>query len=210
MFDDRDAVRAQLGRPLKGESEVVRRCSLRLPIVVAVPPVLASGEPFPTRYWLTCPLARKRIGRLENANGVRHFDERVTQEPDFAAALRRAHETYATERDELVADEVVRRPRGGIAGIDHATADVVGVKCLHAHFAHHAAGGDNPVGAAIAPFVESLECASPCVGPRRGAGAWSEPSHPVSGPGGDPRRAFGAKRADTHESNDTDDESSSG
>lgn len=189
MIDDRDAVRAQLGRPLRGESEVVRRCSLRLPIVVAVPPVLASGEPFPTRYWLTCPLARKRIGRLENANGVRHFDERVAHDAVFEEALRAAHDAYASARDELISDDVARRPRGGIAGID-PSAGVVGVKCLHAHFAHHAAGGANPVGAAIAPFVEPLECTSPCVG----EGAWSEPPHPVSGPGGDPRAAFDEDR----------------
>ncbi|MCA9616351.1 MAG: DUF501 domain-containing protein [Myxococcales bacterium] len=181
MVDDREALRVQLGRPLRAESDVVRRCSLRLPIVVAVPPVLASGEPFPTRYWLTCPLARKRIARLENAGGVRHFDARVAAEPAFAEALRAAHDDYASERDALIEGEVVRRPSGGIAGIDQA-----GVKCLHALFAHHAAGGDNPVGAAIAPFVEPLECAQPCVG----EGTWAEPPHAVTGPGRDPSRAF--------------------
>ena len=33
-----------------------------LPVVVAVPPLLDDGTPFPTRYWLTCPLARIRVG----------------------------------------------------------------------------------------------------------------------------------------------------
>ena len=170
-----------LGHDAHGEVEVARRCSLHLPIVVAVPPVLASGEPFPTRYWLTCPLARKRLARLENAGGVRHFDARVASDPAFAEALARAHADYASERDRLVEDETARRPSGGIAGIDNA-----GVKCLHAHFAHHAAGGDNPVGAAVAPFVEPLECPVACVG----GDPWSEPPHPISGPGGTPQVAF--------------------
>lgn len=183
-MEDAEALRAQLGRAPRAQSVVVRRCALRLPIVVAVPPVLATGEPFPTRYWLSCPLARKRIARLENAGGVRHFDARAAHDPDFAAALAAAHASYAEERDQQLDPESERRPGGGVAGIDHA-----GVKCLHAHFAHHAAGGANPVGAAIAPFVESLECSSPCVGPE----PWAEPPHPVSGPRGDASRAFDVK-----------------
>ena len=52
-----------------------------------------------------------------------------------------AHRRYATERDaDIAADHVGPRPSGGVAGTR------VGVKCLHAHYAWHLAGGDDPVG----------------------------------------------------------------
>ena len=140
--------------------------------------MLDDGTPFPTLYWLTCPLAVKRIGRLEGAGGVKQMERwvGVVAKDRFEQANRR----YAASRDSLMPEGAAHRPDGGVAGTR------AGVKCLHAHFAHHAAGGDNPVGAAIAPFVEPLECTRPCVG----EGAWAEPPHAVTGPGGDPSRAF--------------------
>ena len=62
-MSDETTVEAQIGRPLRAASRVVARCHLGLPVVVAVPPILEDGTPFPTRYWLTCPLAVTRIGR---------------------------------------------------------------------------------------------------------------------------------------------------
>ena len=67
MSDSKDAaiIAVQLGRAQRARSTVVARCPLQLPVVLAVPPRLDTGEPFPTRYWLSCPLAHKRIARLE-------------------------------------------------------------------------------------------------------------------------------------------------
>ena len=59
----------QIGRPLRATSTVLKRCSLGLPIVAEVPPLLDTGEPFPTLYWLTCPLAHRRIARIEAEGG---------------------------------------------------------------------------------------------------------------------------------------------
>src|SRR5690606_26057582 len=47
---------AQLGRPLRGMRRVAHRCALGLPVVLEVDPVLEDGVPFPTLYWLSCPL----------------------------------------------------------------------------------------------------------------------------------------------------------
>lgn len=173
MLSDEEALRAQLGRPLRAESRPVKRCPLHLPIVIAVPPVLENGEPFPTRYWLTCPLAHKRIARLEAAGGVKEYEARRKSDVEFGAALDRAHAAYAEERDALVQSEVAIKPRGGVAGV------AGGVKCLHAHFAHAAAGGENPIGKEVAAKIAPLECAQPCVADVDGKAsrnpAWSEP-----------------------------------
>jgi hypothetical protein len=61
------------------------------------------------------------------------------------AALARAHAAYAAERDAAIPPTWSGpRPHGGVGGTR------TGVKCLHAHYAWHLAGGDDPVGAWVA------------------------------------------------------------
>lgn len=172
-MDDRQVVEAQLGRPLRSDVQVVSRCPLGLPVVVAAPPILDDGTPFPTRYWLTCPVASSRIGRLESAGGVKAMDRRVRRDPEFRAAVEEASLRYARERDALLDPRVEPKPTGGVGGSSG------GVKCLHAHYADYRAGNDNPIGVLVAPWVEPLDCTVPCVVARDGAvvlnPGWSEP-----------------------------------
>lgn len=175
--DDAAIVEAQIGRPLRAASEVVSRCPLGLPVVVSVPPLLDSGEPFPTRHWLCCPLAHRRIARLEARGDVRAFDARAKSDPAFGQALEAAHQRYARERDALIPTDAPLRPRGGVAGSRG------GVKCLHAHYADwraHEGPAPTPVGPEVAEAIEPLDCTTPCVriseeGAHR-AEDWTEPS----------------------------------
>lgn len=149
---------AQVGRPLRGNPTVAGRCPLGLPTVAAVQPILEDGTPFPTRFWLTCPLAAKRIGRLESINGVKRMEGKRLSDPEFDAALDAAHRRYAAQRDaELRPGHDGPAPTGGVAGLTR------GIKCLHAHYADTAAGNDNPVGEIVAGWIEPLNCVIPCV-----------------------------------------------
>lgn len=156
-MDDDAVVAAQIGRPLRSAAVAAARCRLGLPVVIVVPPVLDDGTPFPTRYWLCCPLALRRVGRLESAGGVAAMERRAAAVPAFAGRLEAAHRRYAAERDSALVGEPEPHPSGGVGG------SRAGVKCLHAHYADHAAGNDNPVGETVAPWVEPLDCAEPCV-----------------------------------------------
>jgi hypothetical protein len=158
-MDDGRAVAAQIERPLRSDADVVARCRLDLPVVTRVPPVLDDGTPFPTRYWLSCPLAIRRIGRIESAGGVRALQRHAAAAPEFAARLDAAHRRYAAERDGAMPADAAHAPAGGVGG----TAAGTGIKCLHAHYADHAAGNGNPVGEAVAPFVDPLDCSVGCV-----------------------------------------------
>jgi hypothetical protein len=90
----------------------------------------------PTRYWLLPGPIHTRISRLEADKGVTRAE--LDLDPNDIAA---AHARYAEERDTHVpADHRGPRPSGGVGGTRQ------GVKCLHAHYAHHLAGGDDPVG----------------------------------------------------------------
>ncbi|MDH4116827.1 MAG: DUF501 domain-containing protein [Acidimicrobiia bacterium] len=165
----RQIIEAQIGRPIRAESEPVASCPLGLPVVVAVPPVLDDGTPFPTRFWLTCPLAVIRVGRIESVGGVRRMEAWLDAEPERRQRMDEAHIRYARQRDEVTPAPQGRRPAGGVAG------SRAGVKCLHAHYADHAAGNDNLVGAAVAPFVEPLDCTLPCVEGDARNPRWVEP-----------------------------------
>lgn len=155
--DDRQVVEVQIGRPLRARPDVAARCHLGLPVVIRVPPHLEDGTPFPTLYWLTCPLATTRIGRLEGAGGVKRMEQKAIADPEFGEALLGAHRRYEAERDALIVETDAPRPGGGVGGTR------TGVKCLHAHYAHHAAGGENPVGRLVAGWIEPLDCEVRCV-----------------------------------------------
>lgn len=137
--DDVAAVTALLGRPPRGAFIVVVRDADGTPVVLCNAPLLDDGTPMPTRYWLCGPL-RDEVSRLEAAGGVRQAEAAVDAE-----RLADAHRRHADERDAaLPAGHVGPRPSGGVGGTRR------GVKCLHAHYAWHLAGGDDPVGRWVA------------------------------------------------------------
>jgi hypothetical protein len=173
-MDDRGAVEAQIGRPPRSVADVTARCHLGLPVVITVPPLLDDGTPFPTLYWLTCPLAAKRIGRIEATGGVRAAEVMVSEDDALSALHDAAMERYRADRDARVPEDYTGpRPRGGVGGTG------AGVKCLHAHYADTAAGNGNPVGAWVGDQVEPLNCTQPCVADIDGTWVrnprWSEP-----------------------------------
>ena len=130
-------VAALLGRPPRGDFEVVVIDAAGEPVVIRNAPLLDDGTPMPTRYWLVGPGLREAIGRLEAAGGVKAAE--ATVDPAVLAA---AHEAYRAERDQAMPlGHVGPRPSGGVGGTRQ------GVKCLHAHYAWFLAGGDDPVGA---------------------------------------------------------------
>ena len=136
MPTDDERVRELLGREPRGDYEVVVRDATGDPVVLRNAPLLHDGTPMPTRYWLVGPDEIRRIGRLESEGGV----DRAEAELD-PSDVQAAHDRYAAERDEQIPiDHEGPRPTGGVGGTR------VGLKCLHAHWAWHLAGGDDPVG----------------------------------------------------------------
>jgi exopolyphosphatase/guanosine-5'-triphosphate,3'-diphosphate pyrophosphatase len=123
----------------------VARCGPGHPLVIRNRPIDQDGNPFPTLYWLTCPESVKAVSRLESAGWIKRLTDQAEVDPDLRTGLRRAHEEYARARGELVPGAELW---GGVGGTAR------GIKCLHAHYAHHLAGGPDPVGAWVATEVE--------------------------------------------------------
>ncbi len=143
---ERARVRALLGREPQGRFEIVVRDDAGDPVVLRNAPFLDDGTPMPTRYWLIGPEEIRRVGRLESAGGVAAAETAVDP-----AELAAAHARYATERDaDIPTDHAGPRPSGGVGGTR------TGVKCLHAHWAWHLAGGNDPVGRWIERRLHTL------------------------------------------------------
>lgn len=151
--DDLALASALLGRPARGRPAAAVRCAWGLPAVLRVDPVVGDGTPFPTTFWLACPLAAKQVSRLEGEGVMAELTARLREDPELAAGHARAHERYVALRDRL-GPPVPGNPSAG--GMPDR------VKCLHSLYAHHLATGDNPVGAWVARRVEPMACPAPC------------------------------------------------
>jgi exopolyphosphatase/guanosine-5'-triphosphate,3'-diphosphate pyrophosphatase len=145
-------VTAQLGREPRTTFSVIALCPGGHPLVIRNHPVDRDGNPFPTLYWLTCPDAVVAVSRLESEGWIKRLDDRARSDPEFGAALEAAHREHAAERGRWAMGAEVW---GGVGGSG------AGLKCLHAHYANHVAGGEDPAGAWAAERVEPVHPDAP-------------------------------------------------
>jgi hypothetical protein len=150
MTHDEAIIARQLGRPPRGFLKVEAYCQYGYPKVIQVYPLLREQEafePFPTLFWLTCPIIVEQISRIEEQGVILGLEQELAGNPDLQRRYEADHQRYAHERFALLKpeDRDLLEERGliatlrdrGIAGIQ----DLRYVKCLHAHYAHHLARG---------------------------------------------------------------------
>jgi uncharacterized protein len=157
---DLAVVAFQLGRVPRGVMRIAHHCPCGLPDVVQTMPHLPDGTPFPTLYYLTCPLASAALSRLEAAGTMRVMTARLRSDPGLAERYASAHRDYLARR-EIAAREAGQEPLP--AGTQSAGGMPDRVKCLHALAAHAlAVPGVNPLGAeavqAAGPWWQSGPC----------------------------------------------------
>jgi uncharacterized protein len=162
MIASRDAavIAAQLGRAPRSLLAVAHRCPCGLPDVAETAPRLADGTPFPTLYYLTCPLANGAVSRLEAAGVMRRMTARLAD-----GTLRRRYQ--AAHRDYLARRDAAART-AGVQPLPPGTPSAGGmperVKCLHALVAHElAAGAVNPFGREALDAVGEWWRSGPCL-----------------------------------------------
>ncbi|MBI4730232.1 MAG: DUF501 domain-containing protein [Acidobacteria bacterium] len=155
---ERGLVACQLGRDPRGEIAIAVRCVHGLPAVVRTSGRLEDGTPFPTLYYLVCPVAVRAAGGLEASGRMRRYEARLRDDAALAAEYRRAHERYIERRESL---------RSGGAELPGPASTVSAggmparVKCLHALVAHDLAES-NPIGRLARQDIGPLSCPGPC------------------------------------------------
>lgn len=142
-----------MGRPMRGEFGVSRRCHLGVPMVIENDAKLADGSPFPTLYWLTCPMLVKRVSRIEARGHMEEVNARLKTDHGMRARLLDAIAALRSRRDEHAVIVDSGAPPGG--GPDK-------VKCLHSHVAQELSQRVNPVGAVTLAETGWPDCAEPC------------------------------------------------
>jgi hypothetical protein len=154
---DLDSIALQLGRTPRDVHAISYRCPCGKPAVVATPPRLSDGTPFPTFYYATCPRLTGAISTLETTGMMAEMEGRLATDPDLAAKYQSAHESYLADRAALGLE---------VPEVDNITAGGMPtrVKCLHSLVAHSLSAGPgvNPFGdealAALPKWWEGEPC----------------------------------------------------
>jgi uncharacterized protein len=130
--------------------------------VIVNHPRLEDGSPFPTTFWLSCPLLVKRVSALESEGWLARTSDRLAEDRSLRARLATALADYERRRDEMEVISDAGSPPGG--GPDR-------VKCAHAHVAHELVSGMNPIGALALSEIDYPDCLLPCI-------SQGPPAHP--------------------------------
>lgn len=156
---EKEIVQKQLGRDILNPFKVVKKCKWGYPQCIESTPIF-EGKPFPTLYWLTCPLLLKEVGRLEEKGLVKGFEQKLKEEPEFSKQYMLAHQETKSRKAKLIEglvlepwqrDAILKRGIGGIRNIRS-------VKCLHLHLANYLGNVNNPVGALVWQEIPLHDC----------------------------------------------------
>ncbi|RLN53632.1 hypothetical protein BBJ29_004745 [Phytophthora kernoviae] len=125
----------------------------------------AKVEPFPTIYWLASTELKARVSTLEDEQYVMELQRRLEADEAAKEKMAQNHREYAEQRWRMLTehDLGVVKGRGwefvlrdvGIAGI----RDFTNVKCLHTHYAHYLATGNNLIGEWVQELLDSAAAA---------------------------------------------------
>ncbi len=122
-------------------------------MVIESHPRLDDGSPFPTLFWLTCPILVKRAAALEGGGWMNSLNQELDDDPRLRARLAEAIDTYRARRDDhAVIDDGGSAPGGGPDR----------VKCLHAHLAHELVTEANPTGSRTLAVTGFPDCRTGC------------------------------------------------
>ncbi|HYI45421.1 MAG TPA: DUF501 domain-containing protein [Actinomycetota bacterium] len=146
-------VEHQLGRVPRGRWRVSARCHLGIPMAIESHPVMEDGAPFPTLFWLTCPVLAKRASSLESVGWMAEAGDQLSASATLVERFSSAIDRYRARRDgHAVIDDRGSTPGGGPER----------VKCVHAHVAHELSDPPNPVGSIALAKAGWPDCRVAC------------------------------------------------
>jgi len=132
---DRTILERQLGRSPRAVRRVAVRCPFGRPAVTEQAPYDASGEPFPTTFYLTCRHLVAEVSRLEAGGGIDRWSRRAAEDPELVESLAQATAEQRAIRTAL-AGHAVGSDGGASLGLGiGGSRRPERLKCLHAHVA---------------------------------------------------------------------------
>lgn len=158
MTNEKQVVEVQLKRNLRSDIKVAAKCHFDLPVVVDVPKNLDDGTPFPTMFWLTCPMYIKKVSTLESHGMVKELDNQLNNNNMLNKLWSKRQISYEKERNKKYKNiKNITSPSGGVGGTLNS------IKCLHSHLADELVTGKNIIGQIVLENVGGCNCLEPCV-----------------------------------------------
>jgi len=130
---------------------VAVRCARGYPQVIASPPLLDDGTPFPTWLYLVCPVLCKACATLEAEGLMAALDERLAHDADLRARLLETDARFRAGRaaEARVCGQDPAAAPGADTGLVGQADPLTTTKCLHAHVAYALADLGDPLGAEV-------------------------------------------------------------
>ena len=155
---DLSILKDQLGHLPDGALRVVSRNQTNNPSVILVDPLI-NKKPFPTIFWLTCPILKKQISHLEKDGLIKHLEKNKS----LIKQTYKSHLRYQALRIQLLnkrhpdwknlsPSKIDILKNTGIGGIKNFSY----IKCFHLHYAHFLADA-NPIGQYIHQLLTYTE-----------------------------------------------------
>ena len=165
MLSEKDLhiLKKQLGRMPRGVVAIAVRHKDRTPVVTVNYPLHHEDAPhiphihehspcpeklvpFPTLFWLTCPVLHRKLADLERRGQIDHLQNHINHNAELEHTLTEDHKSYIDLRWRLMNKDdqqaALESPclletlrARGIGGI----SNFLTLKCLHLHYAHHLA-----------------------------------------------------------------------
>jgi len=154
---EKKIVEVQLDRKLRSDVFISSKCHFNLPATIKVPPNLDDGTPFPTTYWLTCPMYNKKIGSLESQGLIGKLDNELSNNTKLNREWKERQKSYQKERENYQDKSNKLIATGGVGGAKES------IKCLHSHTADELSTGKNPIGKIVIETIGLFNCETPCV-----------------------------------------------
>lgn len=143
--DEWNEVKELLGREPIGLHRIVKFHPKGHPAVLEVFPY-SNHIPFPTLYWLCCPIWKKEISHFEKDGLIKELEEKVLEDRTLKESLQKDHENYRDLRTQLfyhyMQDKDIQDPShksvlfdSGIGGMKNFKK----IKCLHLQLAYELA-----------------------------------------------------------------------
>lgn len=157
--NEKEIITLQLGREIENEFTLVKKCAWGYPQCIKSS-LITNDKPFPTLFWLTCPLLLREVSKLEEKGMVKTMESRLENDKDFMEAYLKAHKETQTAKEQFLAsfqinewqrNAIIGRGIGGIK-------DLRRVKCLHLQLANFLGGINNPIGKLVWETIELQEC----------------------------------------------------
>lgn len=147
--EDLNIITQQLGREPEGVQEIPIRGKDGRPVVIRVRSMV-RGKPFPNLFWLTDPILKKEIDKVEATGIIKNLENEILKaDEEFKSRLIQDHKNYIELRLKYMQEEedlkdlcpeyLEALKTKGIGGL----SDYSRVRCLHMHFAHYLVSGNS-------------------------------------------------------------------